>query len=71
MATLFIANRNDAVCSDCGKPCEPVWQDNRFDYDGPAGVETHDPGSYWVSDCCEDDVYDKNGGQWKPEIEIY
>jgi len=41
------------ICPECGKDIDPRWEDCTFDYEGPCGRETHDPGSYWACPGCD------------------
>ena len=66
--TTQLINWMTALCSECEEPTEPEFFCGAFDYEGPNGTQTHNPGDEWLSACCSAVINDECGGEWTPDF---
>lgn len=69
---LDIMNDSNCCCSLCGKDCNPIFQQDKFDAWYGNGTKEYQMVGEWVSDCCEAKVLDidEDGAvEWTPIFE--
>ena len=66
---VYIANEADAICSDCGLECSPVYDSGLFDFEYGSIKGTHSDGETWESDCCSASMLDICGGEWVADVQ--
>jgi len=65
----YLANEHEAICGDCGEPCEVTCIDDSFDYDGPGGTVATYRAHHWESVCCGAEPKTERGHRWEPQYD--
>jgi hypothetical protein len=61
---LYIENKDEAYCSECGKKCNPICDDGSFDYEYGSIKGTDSDGEEWTSDCHSAPMIDSCNDEW-------